>query len=127
MRRVILGLCHVVLLAYPQRIYINEVMFDAVGADHHTEFVELYNADTVAVLMTGMRIGDAREYDAIIPPAGEAEIVLPAGHLLLILDASYAGNATDLRLAASHNCRSTPSSTMPHLATQVGPIRRLNP
>jgi hypothetical protein len=106
MRRVILGLCHVVLLAYPQRIYINEVMFDAVGADHHTEFVELYNADTVAVLMTGMRIGDAREYDAIIPPAGEAEIVLPAGHLLLILDASYAGNATDydslLRLLPFH-------------------------
>jgi hypothetical protein len=94
MRRVILGLCHVVLLAYPQRIYINEVMFDAVGADHHTEFVELYNADTLAVLMTGMRIGDALENDAIIPIAGEAEIVLPAGQLLLILDASYADNAT---------------------------------
>lgn len=78
---------------YGASIALSEVMWNPVGSEHHDEFVEIVNlTDSVWVDLTGWRLGDADEMDALAD-AGDG-LNLPPGAHALVLDGSYAGNST---------------------------------
>jgi len=84
------------LLAAPPagaQVALSEVMWNPTGSEHHDEFVELVNlSDTTRVSLSGWRLGDGDELDALID-AGDGLSLAP-GACALVLDGSYWGAST---------------------------------
>ncbi|KPK89422.1 hypothetical protein AMJ80_09800 [bacterium SM23_31] len=74
------------------QIIINEVMFNPAGNENHNEFVELYNAGSSAVDLSGWLISDSSGSDIIID-AGSGTILQP-GQYGIVLDPDYFINST---------------------------------
>ena len=73
------------------QVILSEVMADPAGSEHHEEFVELQNTGADSVDLSGWRLGDAEELDAIVD-AGSGTRLAP-GEFALVLDGSYGGNS----------------------------------
>ncbi len=92
-RRVICALfCCVCLLSRETdaQVVINEVMFDPSGSEFFDEYIELFNTGERAVDLTGWRIGDDDETNAMVGPL----MVLAPGGYALVMDAGYGANST---------------------------------
>ncbi|HVO32184.1 MAG TPA: lamin tail domain-containing protein, partial [bacterium] len=74
----------------PPLIVVNEVMYNPVNQSTG-EFIELYNAGTADVDMTGFTFSDGDSTDTIEPfgTGASASAILPAGGYALILDKDY--------------------------------------
>ena len=69
-------------------VVLSEVMYDPSGPDHHDEYVELVNTDSVAsVDLSGWCLGDGEEIDRL-QDGGEGMVLAP-GQFALVLDGSY--------------------------------------
>lgn len=79
------------------QVVLTEVMFDPVGSERSDEFVELYNAGTVAVNLAGWQICDGTACDEIIAVNGGALVLLP-GQYAAILDPNYFSDSSDTYL-----------------------------
>ncbi|MFQ5676125.1 MAG: lamin tail domain-containing protein, partial [bacterium] len=74
------------------QVLLTEIMFDALGADTHDEFVEIFNlSDSVAVDLSGWQISDGKGIDSIVAISG-GTLLLPR-QFAVILDASYFSNS----------------------------------
>ncbi len=85
------------MLPCPGQVVLTEVMFDPIGSEHSDEFVELYNAGTVVVNLSGWQICDGSSCDEIIAPNGGAVSLLP-GQYAVILDPNYFSDSSDAYL-----------------------------
>ncbi len=75
------------------QVVFNEIMFDALGADYHDEFIELVNTSSRDTIdLSGWRISDSL-YDDIISDAGSGFKLAPHQYAV-ILDGSYFANST---------------------------------
>lgn len=74
------------------QIVLSEVMFDPDTLEFYNEFVEIHNNGSAAVDLSGWKIGDDDELDAILPVNGG--MTLAPGQFAVILDAGYFGNST---------------------------------
>jgi len=74
------------------QIILTEIMFDPDTLEFHNEYVELYNAGQQPQDLSGWRVGDSLELDALTD-AGEG-LLLDPGQYAVILDASYFGHST---------------------------------
>ena len=74
------------------QVSINEVMFIPSGSEFYDEYIELYNIGETPVDLSGWRIGDGDETNAIVD-AGQG-LVLKPGQFGLVLDSGYFGNST---------------------------------
>ena len=81
-------------MLFSQHITINEVMFDLAGVDYHDEFVEIINLDSIAIDLSGFKVGDQDELDEIIVPSDRSDIIISPGEYFLILDGSYVENSS---------------------------------
>ncbi|RMF56828.1 MAG: hypothetical protein D6748_12550 [Calditrichaeota bacterium] len=70
------------------QVILTEVMFNPSGPESSDEFVEIYNAGTQAVDLTGWQIGDSTGFDVIVEVAGNGLLLQP-GQYGLILDPDY--------------------------------------
>lgn len=88
----LLGL-FVVLVSHPvgAQVVINEVMFNPSGSEFFDEYVELYNASDSSVDLSGWRLGDSNETDAIVEV--EMGLVLGPRQYALVLDPDYFENS----------------------------------
>ncbi|MBU1707717.1 lamin tail domain-containing protein, partial [bacterium] len=69
------------------QIVLTEIMFDPVGNENADEFIEIYNAGTATVNLSGWRVGDNEAEDYLMPI--EQGLFLEAGQFGLILDPGY--------------------------------------
>ncbi|NQT24780.1 lamin tail domain-containing protein [candidate division KSB1 bacterium] len=74
------------------QVFLNEVMFNPSGPESSDEFVEILNASTGTVDLTGWQIGDGSDSD-FLSTAGEGLFLAP-GQYALILDPDYFDNST---------------------------------
>lgn len=75
--------------AAPAQVMLHEIMANPVGADHYTEFVELYNAGPAPVHLAGWMLGDGTAADSLVPAPGDTSWTLLAGDYAVVLDAGY--------------------------------------
>ena len=89
-------LCCIALLlcalphAADAQVVINEIMFAPQGSEFFDEYIELFNAGDRAVDLTGWRIGDDEETNALV---GDAMALVP-GAYALVMDAGYGTHST---------------------------------
>ena len=88
-RCIALLLC-VLTHAADAQVVINEIMFAPQGSEFFDEYIELFNAGDRAVDLTGWRIGDDEETNALV---GDAMALAP-GAYALVMDAGYGTGAT---------------------------------
>ena len=69
------------------QVVLTEIMFDPVGNENADEFVEIYNAGTAAVNLSGWKVADNEAEDYLMPL--EQGLFLEAGQFALILDPGY--------------------------------------
>lgn len=88
----LLGL-FVVMVSHPvaAQVVINEVMFNPSGSEFYDEYVELFNAGDSSVDLSGWRLGDSNDTDAIVDV--EMGLVLGPKQYALILDPDYFENS----------------------------------
>ncbi len=72
------------------QVVINEIMFAPQGSEFFDEYIELFNAGDRAVDLTGWRIGDDDETNALV---GEAMVLAP-GAYALVMDEGYGTRST---------------------------------
>ena len=72
------------------QVVINEIMFAPSGSEFFDEYIELFNAGDRAVDLTGWRIGDDEETNALV---GDAMVLAP-GAYALVMDAGYNAHST---------------------------------
>ncbi|MFA7330810.1 MAG: lamin tail domain-containing protein [Candidatus Delongbacteria bacterium] len=79
------------LAAAPARaLCLNEVLANPAGSEYEDEFIELWQDDSLAVDLTGWRVGDGTASDELRPWAGGSLLLAP-GALALILDSGHQG------------------------------------
>lgn len=84
-----LFLCALTQAAEAQ-VVINEIMFAPSGSEFFDEYIELFNAGDRVVDLTGWRIGDDEETNALV---GDAMVLAP-GAYALVMDAGYNAHST---------------------------------
>ncbi len=85
-------MCCLLLLAGPPAwaLCLNEVLANPAGSEYEDEFIELWQDDSLAVDLTGWRVGDGTASDELLPWAGGSLLLAPGG-LALILDSGHQG------------------------------------
>lgn len=74
------------------QVAINEIMFFSSGSEFYDEYIELCNIGGAPIDLSGWRIGDGDEINAIVD-AGQG-LVLKPGQFGLVMDSGYFGNST---------------------------------
>ncbi len=74
------------------QVRLSEIMFRPDTLSNYTEFVEIVNVGSAPVDLTGWKIGDSLDVDAILPHNGDA-VLLP-GQYGIILDPGYFDHAS---------------------------------
>ena len=74
------------------QVRLSEIMFRPDTLSNYTEFVEIVNVGSTPVDLTGWKIGDSLDVDAILPHNGDA--VLQPGQYGIILDPGYFDHAS---------------------------------
>ena len=74
------------------QVRLSEIMFRPDTLSNYTEFVEIVNIGSTPVDLTGWKIGDSLDVDAILPHNGNA-VLLP-GQYGIILDPGYFDHAS---------------------------------
>ena len=74
-------------------IILNEVMYNPIGSEHHTEFVEIYNNGNESVDLTGYKISDGSEIDELVLYPNFTNMVLNSNCYCIIMDSSYPENS----------------------------------
>ena len=74
------------------QVRLSEIMFRPDTLSNYTEFVEIVNIGSTPVDLTGWKIGDSLDLDAILPRTGNA-VLLP-GQYGIILDPGYFDHAS---------------------------------
>ena len=74
------------------QVRLSEIMFRPDTLSNYTEFVEIVNVGDTPVDLTGWKIGDSLDVDAILPHNGDA-VLLP-GQYGIILDPGYFDHAS---------------------------------
>jgi len=74
-------------------IILNEISFNPIGSEHHTEFVEIFNNGPATVDLTGFKISDGYEIDGLVIYPGFENMILNSNSYCLIMDSSYPGNS----------------------------------
>ncbi len=74
------------------QVRLSEIMFRPDTLSNYTEFVEIVNVGSTPVDLTGWKIGDSLDLDAILPRTGNA-VLLP-GQYGIILDPGYFDHAS---------------------------------
>ncbi len=69
------------------QVVLTEIMFDPVGNENADEFIEIYNAGTATVNLSGWKVADNEAEDYLMPLA--QGLFLEAGQFGLILDPGY--------------------------------------
>jgi len=76
-------------------IILNEVMYNPIGSEHHTEFVEIFNNGSNAVDLTGYKISDGSDIDGLVVYPGFDNMMLNSNSYCLIMDSSYPTSGED--------------------------------
>ncbi len=69
------------------QVVLTEIMFDPVGNENADEFIEIYNAGTASVNLSGWKVADNEAEDYLMPL--DQGLFLEAGQFGLILDPGY--------------------------------------
>jgi len=69
------------------QVLLNEIMFDPSLSEFTHEYVELINVGDQSVDLSGWRVGDVEEVDALVDAGGG--MVLQSGGYALVLDSGY--------------------------------------
>lgn len=75
-------------------LVINEMLANPTGGDH--EWIELYNAGTTDIVLTGMVLTDGDNFEYTIPEVESADLALPIDSYLVIHLAGGTNSQTDL-------------------------------
>lgn len=99
--RALLLLCLTFLLTQPStlsaKIRLSEIMYNPVGDDSHTEYIELQNVGQDSIDMTGWQIGDGDAVDLLtLMLTDDTTPQLAPGAFALIFEASYFSDGGDL-------------------------------
>jgi len=87
-----IGVILILVGSLAAQVRLSEIMFRPDTLSNYTEFVEIVNTGNTAVDLTGWKIGDSLDLDAILPRTGNA-VLLP-GQYGIILDPGYFEHAT---------------------------------
>ena len=87
-----IGFILVLVGSITAQVRLSEIMFRPDTLSNYTEFVEIVNVGDTSVDLTGWKIGDSLDVDAILPRTGNA-VLLP-GQYGIILDPGYFDHAS---------------------------------
>lgn len=68
-------------------LFISEIMYDALGSDTGTEWVEVYNDGTMAVELSQLRLADSKGAHKIVAASG-GSMLAPGGRAIIARDPS---------------------------------------